>query len=453
MIGKLNPNRLKLSTRITWNYALIFTSILLIINFAVYASTQIYNRVASSTEVSNLSSSVVVLLSQKDEVTPEDMRSLGVIPPYYASVTSSKGTVYSIEDTEIGIQDGKMILKRPGRETSSLSSSEKSLTRGETTYSVTVVKDLNVYRFLNTVNLVTLIIASLMGVVVSYVVGIYMSRQSFDPIIKMTKSAAAIGPSNMYDRVILPEAKDEIRDLGETFNGLLDRLDNAYSNQAKFVSDASHELRTPLTVIKGYTDMLRRWGKSDREILDESIDAIKAECENMALLVENLLFIAKGENRKLNISPARFNLKDMLLEVDKEGDFNLKGRDIVVEAGSFEIVADRKMIKQLVRIFVDNSVKFTEAGSVITLTAELKGERYVMKVIDRGEGIPKEDLAKIFERFYVADKARTKDKAGSGLGLSIAKWIVDTHKGTLTAESEQGIGTTMIVEMPVDVNA
>ncbi|MBW8383246.1 MAG: ATP-binding protein, partial [Youngiibacter sp.] len=163
--------------------------------------------------------------------------------------------------------------------------------------------------------------------------------------------------------------------------------------------------------------------------------------------------IAKGENRKLNLSPVRFNLRDMLLEVDKEGDFNLKGRDIVVEAESFEIVADRKMIKQLVRIFVDNSVKFTEAGSVITLTAELKGQRYVMKVIDRGEGIPKEDLAKIFERFYVADKARTKDKAGSGLGLSIAKWIVETHRGTLTAESEQGTGTTMIVEMPVDITA
>jgi signal transduction histidine kinase len=308
---------------------------------------------------------------------------------------------------------------------------------------VTLLKDLSGYRFMSSVNLITLIIASLLGIVVSYVVGYTISRQSFTPILHMTKSAAAIGPTNIHDRIPEPPVMDELKELSMTFNGLLDRLDDAYSKQSKFVSDASHELRTPLTVIKGYNDLLRRWGKTDPEILEEAMGAIRAETDNMSMLEENLLFIAKGENRKLKLDLQPFSLCDLLEEVAKDFRLSVPERQYEVRCEEILVVQDRRMIKQLLRIFVDNSVKFTPAGSLISLEATPTETGYVLRVRDEGEGIAEADLQHVFERFYVADKARTKDKAGSGLGLSIARWIVETHGGTVKALSVQGQGTTM----------
>jgi len=302
---------------------------------------------------------------------------------------------------------------------------------------------------MNSVTLVTLIIASLLGIFVSYVVGYFISRQSFAPIISMTKSAAAIGPGNIHARLEEPEVQDELKELSQTFNGLLDRLDDAYSKQSKFVSDASHELRTPLTVIKGYNDLLMRWGKEDKEILDEAIDAIRAETDNMSMLVENLLFIAKGENRKIKLDMSSFSVRELLEETAKDSELSVADRDFLVIAEDFIVTQDRRMIKQLLRIFIENSVKFTRKDSRITLKAEKDDGYYSLHVIDDGEGIAKEDLSRIFDRFYVADKARTKNKAGSGLGLSIAKWIVETHGGTLEVKSELGTGTTMIARFPL----
>ncbi|HSP46734.1 MAG TPA: HAMP domain-containing sensor histidine kinase [Clostridiaceae bacterium] len=451
---KLEIGKIKLSTKITWNYAIIFTSILLIINFAVYLSTQLYNRAAGGAEITGLEDTVMERLATEGTAEPEYLRRIGVVPPFYAEISMGDSLVRSLETFSLTEADGRMTLMKhtaEGTETTrNILYEVRQLDRQGIFYRVVILKDLSVYSFMNTVNLVTLIIASLFGIVASFVVGYYLSKQSFDPILKMTKSASAIGPNNVHDRVLLPEATDELRELGETFNSLLDRLDVAYTNQAKFVSDASHELRTPLTIIKGYTDMLKRWGKDDPEILEESIEAIKSESENMALLVENLLFIAKGENKKLKINPQSFNVKELLEEIDKEGDFNGKGRDILVESESFRMTADRKMIKQLIRIFLDNSIKFTEKDAKIVLKAIRDGEKCRLYVIDYGKGIPKEDLDRIIESVYVADKERTKDKAGSGLGLSIAKWIVETHGGVIRVESTVGQGTTMEVTLPLE---
>ncbi len=327
--------------------------------------------------------------------------------------------------------------------------SRKKVAGAEGVVDLLVLKDLSVFTFMNSVTLVTLIIASLLGIFVSYVVGYFISRQSFAPIISMTKSAAAIGPGNIHARLEEPEVQDELKELSQTFNGLLDRLDDAYSKQSKFVSDASHELRTPLTVIKGYNDLLMRWGKEDKEILDEAIDAIRAETDNMSMLVENLLFIAKGENRKIRLDMSSFSIRELLEETAKDSELSVADRDFLVIAEDFTVTQDRRMIKQLLRIFIENSVKFTGKDSRITLKAEKDDGYYSLHVIDDGEGIAKEDLSRIFERFYVADKARTKNKAGSGLGLSIAKWIVETHGGTLEAKRVLGTGTTMIARFPL----
>lgn len=446
--------RFKLSTKITWNYAIIFTSILLIINFAVYLSTIFYNRLNASTEVELLLTQVSRMVADGEEITDESLRKAGAVSPFYVEVRSDTETISSLGNFALKEVSGKVVLEKSydrGTEVSEqiILTSER-VTGENDVFIITVLKDLSVFSFSNSVTLVTLIIASLMGILVSYVVGYFISRQSFTPILAMTKSAAAIGPANIHDRIEEPPVQDELKELSETFNGLLDRLDDAYSKQAKFVSDASHELRTPLTVIKGYNDMLMRWGKDDPEILDEAISAIRSETDNMSMLVENLLFIAKGENKKMKLMKKTFNVHELLEEIAKDSSLSVDDRKFPVTGDDFEVYQDRRMIKQLVRIFIENSVKFTKEGSSITLGAQKFKGFYRLTVTDEGEGIPEEDIGKVFERFYVADKARTKDKAGSGLGLSIAKWIVETHGGTIKVDSALGRGTTMTVEFPDD---
>lgn len=445
--------RLKLSTKITWNYALIFTSIILIINLAVFLSTQFYNRLSAKNEVEVLLETLEEEILSGTVFTGESLQRYGAVSPFFVRLEIGDAIISSIDNYSIKENgDDLMLLKsfETGiEESDKVIVSRKKVAGAEGVVDLLVLKDLSVFTFMNTVTLVTLIIASLLGIFVSYVVGYIISRQSFAPIISMTKSAAAIGPGNIHARLEEPEVQDELKELSQTFNGLLDRLDDAYSKQAKFVSDASHELRTPLTVIKGYNDLLMRWGKDDKEILDEAIDAIRAETDNMSMLVENLLFIAKGENRKMKLDMSTFSVRELLEETAKDSELSVSGRDFLVIADDFSVTQDRRMIKQLLRIFIENSVKFTKKDARITLKAEKEEGSYSLYVIDDGEGIAEEDLSRIFERFYVADKARTKNKAGSGLGLSIAKWITETHGGTLEAKSTLGMGTTMIAKFPL----
>lgn len=444
--------RLKLSTKITWNYAIIFTSILLIINLAVFLSTQFYNRLSAGNEVEVLLTSIENEILDGAEITGEKLRSLGAVSPFFASVETGSETLSSQVEFRVEEKEGDAVLVKDflsgPQESDKLILSRRRVAGPSGVVELLVLKDLSVFSFMNSVTLVTLIIASVLGIFVSYVVGYFISRQSFTPILSMTKSAAAIGPGNIHDRLEEPDVKDELKELSQTFNGLLDRLDDAYSKQAKFVSDASHELRTPLTVIKGYNDLLMRWGKEDPEILEEAIEAIRAETDNMSMLVENLLFIAKGENKKMKLDLTTFSVKDLLEETAKDSKLSVPDRDFLVLSDDFTVSQDRRMIKQLLRIFIENSVKFTKAHGKITLKAEDAGSDYRLHVMDDGEGIAEEDLNQIFERFYVADKARTKNKAGSGLGLSIAKWIVETHGGTLEASSRLGEGTTMTATFP-----
>ncbi len=431
--------RLKLSTKITWKYALIFTSVLLIINLAVFLSSQFYNRLVARNEVETIGNRIEEALKDGEELTPEKLRLLGAVSPFYAQIQKDGIRVMSLENFALQEQEGKKTLLKVFQgftmETNKLILWDREIQVRGSSVSFIVIKDLSVFSLMNTVTLVTLIIASILGIFVSYIVGYFISKESFAPILNMTKSAAAIGPLNIHDRIEEPPVDDELKELSVTFNNLLDRLDDAYMKQAKFVSDASHELRTPLTVIKGYNDMLMRWGKDDPEILDEAITAIRQETQNMHILVENLLFSAKGENQKIKLEMTSFPIQVLLEETAKDYTLSTEERKFVVDSEKFQVNQDKRMIKQLLRILIDNSLKFTGSGETITLIARKEKGKYTLAVKDPGEGIQPEELEKIFERFYVADKARTKDKAGSGLGLSIAKWIVSMHGGEIQATS------------------
>ena len=238
----------------------------------------------------------------------------------------------------------------------------------------------------------------------------------------------------------------ELEGLESAVNKLVERMRDAYRQQARFVSDASHELRTPIAVIKGYADMLDRWGKEDEAILEESIQAIKTESDAMQHLVEQLLFLARGDSGRTPVERADFSLTDMMKEacsesamIDGTHVYSLQAEENVNAYG------DASLLKQTVRILTENAKKDSPEGSEIVLGTRYKDGRPCFWVEDRGIGMDSEAQSHMFERFYRADGSRTRETGGSGLGLAIAKWIVDRHGGRFEVVSRTGIGTRISV--------
>ena len=224
-------------------------------------------------------------------------------------------------------------------------------------------------------------------------------------------------------------------------NNLLTRIREANRQQARFVNDASHELRTPIAVIGGYADMLARWGKNDEKVLSESITAIQTETERMKHLVEQLLFLARGDSGKTQLQKESVQLAALMKEayeesvmIDEKHVYRFKD-----ESEGYTMQADPGLLKQAVRILIDNAAKYTKEGDEIVLSCGQADGRPYLQVQDCGIGMAESDARHMFERFYRADKARSFE--GTGLGLSIAKWIVDKHHGHFEVLSRQDIGT------------
>ena len=257
-----------------------------------------------------------------------------------------------------------------------------------------------------------------------------------------------MGPDHPGEKLDMGDR--DLAGLQDAINGLLERMQEAYMQQARFVSDASHELRTPIAVIQGYAGMLDRWGKQDEKILDESISAIKSEAAYMSKLVEQLLFLARGDTGRNRMEFRPLELSQLVEEVcedsrliDPKHDWRADVRDAA------PCVGDWDLLKQCARILADNALKYTPEGGTIWLRAYLNGRgEPCMEVQDTGIGISGEDMQHVFDRFYRSDPARTRQSGGTGLGLSIAKWIVERHGGHFELLSREGLGTRMTVCLP-----
>ena len=233
-------------------------------------------------------------------------------------------------------------------------------------------------------------------------------------------------------------------------NNLLVRMRDSYRQQARFVNDASHELRTPIAVIQGYANMLDRWGKEDEKILDESISAIRNEADHMNHLVEQLLFLARGDSGKTSVNLEETDLSAMMQEVYEESFMIDEGHPYRYHPSGEQLViqADAALLKQAVRILIDNASKYTKAGDEILLECGRSGENEVyIQVQDSGIGMEEADVKQMFERFYRSDEVRSYQ--GTGLGLSIAKWIIDKHRGHFEILSRTGLGTRIRIILPI----
>lgn len=253
-----------------------------------------------------------------------------------------------------------------------------------------------------------------------------------------------------------PEAQDikvstgdkDLQSIEVALNNLLSRMQESKRQQMRFVSDASHELRTPISVIQGYVNMLDRWGKDDESVLEESIEALKNESEHMKELIEQLLFLARGDSGRNTLKKADFDMAEIMQEVCDESemiDEQHEYRYIKPVGAPVIYNGDRAMIKQSMRIFVQNASKYSGAKDVITLGVARNGDEVSYMIQDEGIGMQSSEVVHIFERFYRSDEARNENTGGSGLGLSIAKWIIDAHEGRIDVLSRPEFGTRFTV--------
>ena len=290
------------------------------------------------------------------------------------------------------------------------------------------------------------------GFVLALLAGHFISRRILKPIREFTWTARSIEVERLGRRLDVPRARDELSELARTFNRMLDRLQEGFSQQQRFVSDASHELRTPLTVILGYSDMLSRWGREDKNILDEGITAIRSEAENMQQLIEKLLFLARADQKRQAVNKEAVDLAELLADTIEKMHTVTTSHEVTLGRNDPATVsADPVLLRQLLRIFLENSVKYTPPGGHIHAYSirSNDGSSVTVTLTDDGIGIAPEHQARIFDRFYRVDSSRTKETGGSGLGLSIARWIAERHDIKLVLKSAVDEGTTITLNIPL----
>lgn len=448
----------KISVKLTIIYAFLFSCALLLLNASVLYGTKYYLNAQAGGQVEDIGRTLTSKVNES-YVGINDLHDKG----FFDDISTTDNVhmrILDVNGANINIS-GRFKYTAPVKEPYGrimyMEADEKHITYeniklikdGSILY-IQVIKNMNSeYDFLK-ILFILMVIADAIGILLSIGTGYVLSKRMLKPIDNITKTAQSISINNLKTRIDVKGPDDELSRLAITFNDMIDRLQDSFERQTQFVSDASHELRTPISVIQGYADLLNRWGKDDRLVLDESVTAIKNETESMASLVEKLLFLARGDSGTQRLEKEEFWLNKVINEVIKESGLIADNHKIVsTQNDSLSIYADRKMIKQMLRIFIDNSIKFTPEQGEIRIALVNQDSTAKITIEDTGMGIPEEDIPQIFNRFFRVDKARTREKGGSGLGLSIAKWIIDSHNGNISVESSVGKGTKIDITLPV----
>ncbi len=290
----------------------------------------------------------------------------------------------------------------------------------------------------------------ILAVLASIGLGYWLSDQTLKPIEALTEAADNIATAkDLETRLNWTGPMDELGRLTVVFNRMMDRLEHLFTAQRRLVADVSHELRTPLTAIRGNLDLVRLYGMDD-----VSLEAMQSESERMSRMVDDLLLLARADYGNLVVDMTEIDVDTVVSEVFKEARILVKDRKLLIRMHQIEPVrlkgnADR--LKQLLLNLVSNAIKFTPDGGQIGLALRRSGHEAVLQVTDTGIGIDPEDIDHVFDRFYQADTSRTRihNSGGAGLGLSIAKWIVEAHGGTIEVKSTPNVQTVFTVRIPI----
>ncbi|MFJ7954489.1 ATP-binding protein [Lysinibacillus sp. NPDC096418] len=312
-----------------------------------------------------------------------------------------------------------------------------------------VVHPLTKYQSLMNYLLTAMLIAGLGALLLSASIGYYLANYLMKPLQELRTSMKSVMDKGFNEPIQLSyTSHDEIGDLLKMYNAMMNELQISFTQQQQFIADASHELRTPIQAIEGHLSLLKRWGKDDPEILEESIDTSLTEIVRMRKMIEELLELArreeKNEDSEANVEAViegtvadmRQLYPDAQITLSKSGDIS-------------PIFMSENALRQIVRNIIENAIRYCEKMPEVKIRIEKDGECASIQIEDNGIGIAEENLPYIFDRFYRVDEARNRQIGGTGLGLSITKMLIGKYNASIKVKSEKNVGTVFFIKIPL----
>ena len=300
----------------------------------------------------------------------------------------------------------------------------------------------------------SMVFLSILAIIFFLVASYFIVDGIVKPIKRMTKISREIDQDpNARERMPNIRRNDELGELVVNFNKMLDRIQNYILQQKQFVGDVSHELRTPVAVIQGHLNLLERWGKDDPQILEESIHASLQETDRMKHLIQEMLDLTRAEQVDIQFPDKVSDVNEVLIRT--VNDMKMIHKDFTINLDIADLKPDtiikmyRNHLEQLLIILIDNAIKYSTDRKEVNVSASTENKSVIIAVQDFGEGIDSVEQEKIFNRFYRVDKARTREKGGNGLGLSIAKKLTESYHGTIGVTSILGTGSTFRLKFPL----
>lgn len=445
---------MKLRNRIHLYSTLLMLVILVILSAVIYYS---FSSLAFSTEVDELDSVSEALRStfnDNENVNPSDILRAYMPVSGLVKVTDQEGqSIETVQSPEVTTRFPNQPEENSG--TMTVDGERFAYTTAPLLWSDGTVAELLIAKSLSEVsgNLETLRLvlaaAVLLAMVPVIISGAVLAGIVTKPIAALTETMRDIQQSGKFQKLpVAEQTNDELRQMGLTFNDMMVLLEENYSKQEEFVSNASHELKTPLTIIGSYARLLERQGMEDPAVAKESITAIRSETERMKEMIEQLLLIARRNETAPEFENMELGsfLEETIAAFNQSYDREFK---LTVEKEPFIVLTDAVKLKQLLYILLDNARKYS--SDRIEVIAKMDGTA-IVQIRDYGDGIPKESLPYVFDRFYRVDKARARETGGFGLGLSLAAHLAELLNLKLEIESIEQLGTTVSVIFSSDFN-
>ncbi|ASV67392.1 ATP-binding protein [Cytobacillus sp. FSL W7-1323] len=437
---------MKIKNRIHLYTAVLFIVLLIVMNFTIYFIFQSITLEGEKEQAKEELNRVLTEFHQSLGTLPQGSLLRAYVPvDGFIRIIHENGeatTTTSMDNEKVdklafqfGASDKTEIIKN---DHIVISSTPMILPSGEVA-NLQIGKDIEAsYRNLNILKTV-LFIVTLVATIPVFLSSRFVGNVIITPILSLTATMKEIRNSGQFKQLELHRNADiELREMGETFNHMITLLEENDEKQKQFIANASHELKTPLTIIESYANLLKRRGYQDKDLVDESVEAIHSEAIRMRELTEQLLLLAKN-NEEWNVQKQEITLSPFLSEVSRSFERAYQRHITINGLKETTVTSDEQKLKQLLFILLDNARKYSE--NEIEIIIGKANEQTFIEVIDTGVGISKADQARVFDRFYQVDPARKRGKNGSGLGLSLAKEISEAIDVQLTLQSELGIGT------------
>ena len=284
--------------------------------------------------------------------------------------------------------------------------------------------------------------------------GYFLARKSLAPVVAMSSQAGRIGAANLNQRLAVHNERDELGQLAQSFNGLLNRIAESFDRQRRFMADASHELRTPVAILRGESEVALSQHVRSEEEYRESLGVLHHEAERLTRIVEDLFTLTRADAGQHPLHMSDFYLDELVAECVHSTRTLAQAKKISLTfegAPESPVHADESLVRRMLLNLLDNAIKYTPEFGRVMVSCQRNGKEYVVSIADTGGGIPAELRPRIFERFFRADKARSRsetDGGGAGLGLAISRWIAEAHQGRLELTRSDSTGSTFTACLP-----